>query len=164
MNTINKKADIKSVDNSIFSDNTKRRAIDFIAEKEGLRTSAYKDTKGIWTIGYGHTKGVKEGDKITKEQALKFLFDDFFEHAKPLKYVKIQLSENQKIALSSFIFNVGANAFVNSTLLKKLNTGNITEAAEEFERWIYEGKRPSKGLLNRRKSEKALFLKPDNGN
>lgn len=149
------------LDNSVFSENTKIRAVNFIMKKEGYRENAYRDAKGVWTIGFGHIKGVKPGDKITKKQAEKFLEEDFIYHIAPLKYVIVPLSNNQKIALSSFIFNVGANAFKKSTLLKKLNAGDILGAANEFDKWVYTGKKINKGLMNRRRCEKALFLTPD---
>ncbi len=150
------------VDNSIFSNSTKERAVNFIAKHEGYEQNAYKPVENdVWTIGYGHTKGVKAGDKITEEQAKKYLIEDFKEHSAPLKEVKINLTENQKIALSSFIFNEGPRAFKTSTLLKKLNEGDIDGAANEFDRWIYKDKKVLKGLVNRRKDEKELFLTPD---
>lgn len=149
----------KNESNTDFSPEAIKKAREFIQGKEGLKLDAYKDTGGVWTIGYGHIKNVKQGDKITKEEAEKFYMDDFKEHIKPLNNVKVPLSENEKIALASFIYNVGPNAFKNSTLLKKLNNGDKKGAAQEFDKWIYDNGKIQNGLVNRRKNEKNLFLK-----
>lgn len=149
----------KNGSNMDFSPETIKKAREFIQGKEGLKLEAYKDTGGIWTIGYGHIKNVKQGDKITKEEAEKFYMDDFREHIKPLNNVKVPLSENEKIALASFIYNVGPNAFKNSTLLKKLNNGDKKGATQEFDKWIYDNGKVQNGLVSRRKNEKSMFLK-----
>ena len=148
----------QKIDNANFSIDEIEKAREFIQGKEGLKLEAYKDTGGVWTIGYGHIKNVKQGDKITKEEAEKLYAQDFVEHIKPLNNVKVSLSKNEKIALASFIYNVGSNAFKNSTLLKKLNNGDKKGAAEEFDKWIYDNGKIQKGLVNRRKKEKNLFL------
>jgi len=158
-NSENTKDITKNKSNAEFSSEEIKKAREFIQGKEGLKLEAYKDTGGVWTIGYGHIKNVKQGDKITKEEAEKFYNDDFKEHIKPLNYVKVPLSENEKIALASFIYNVGPNAFKNSTLLKKLNNGDKKGAAQEFDKWIYDNGKVQNGLVNRRKNEKNLFLK-----
>ena len=159
---MNDTKNIKSdFDNINFSENALKKARKFITKKEGFEENAYQDTGGIWTIGYGHTKNVKQGDKITKEEAEKLYKEDFEKHIKPLKKVKIPLSDNQKVALASFIYNVGPTAFENSTLLKKLNKGDIKGASEEFDKWIYDNGVISNGLKNRRKEEKELFLTQD---
>ena len=161
-----------SKNNTTFSDKTLKQARKFIYGEEGLYLYAYDDKDnhcphpeikpgdkviGTLTIGYGHTKGVKQGDTITKEQAKQFLYEDFEEHSRALRYIKVPLTENQKIALTSFAYNVGIYAFKNSTLVKKLNTGDYEGAANEFEKWI----KGDSGLLTRRKKEKALFLNFD---
>lgn len=162
-----KLADIKSenitknINNADLSPEAIKKAREFIQGKEGLNLNAYKDTGGVWTIGYGHIKNVKQGDRITKEEAEKFYMDDFKEHIKSLNSVKVPLSENEKIALASFIYNVGSGAFKNSTLLKKLNNGDKKGAAQEFDRWVYDNGKVQKGLVERRKKEKNLFLKTD---
>ena len=149
------------IDNRILSDKALEKARSFIREKEGFDENAYQDTGGVWTIGYGHTKNVKAGDKITKEQANEYFKEDLKEHIDSLKHVKVKLSENEKAALSSLIYNIGGTKFYNSDLLKKLNAGDKEGAASEFDKWIYDNGKIQKGLLNRRKAEKELFLLQD---
>lgn len=139
--------------------------ISHVKQWEGLELEAYQDQAGIWTIGYGHTRGVKRGDKVTKEQALKFLEEDFKDASSAVdSYVKVPLDESQRSALISFVFNVGAGAFRSSTMLRKLNAGDSQGAAEEFARWKFVTdpktgeKVVSNGLVNRRASERDLFL------
>ena len=156
------KTDNKNIDNTYFSSDSIKKAREFIQGEEDFRAEAYKDTGGIWTIGYGHIKNVKQGDKITKQEAERLYIKDFNEHIKPLKEVKVPLSDNEKIALASFIYNVGPNAFKTSTLLKKLNVGDKKGAAQEFKRWIYDNGKVQKGLVNRRNREMNLFLKGSN--
>ena len=144
--------------NTTFSDETIKKAREFIGDSEGIKLDAYQDGGGVWTIGYGHTKNVKQGDRITKEEAEKLYKEDFEEHIKPLKEVKVPLTDNQKVALSSFIYNVGGTAFKNSTMLKKLNNNDFVGAANDFDIWIYDNWKKENGLINRRKKEKMLFL------
>ncbi|MBQ8635685.1 lysozyme [bacterium] len=148
-------------DNRKLSDGSLEKVKKFLKKEEGYSENAYQDTGGVWTIGYGHTKNVKPGDKITKEQADNLFREDLSVHTDSLKHVKIKLSENEKAALSSFIYNIGGTRFYNSDMLKKLNNGDKKGAANEFERWVYDNKKIQKGLVNRRKAEKELFLTPD---
>ncbi len=124
-----------------------------------IELKAYDDGVGVWTIGYGHTKGVFRGMRIAVAKADDFLREDLanFEEAVS-RAVKIALNEHQFAALVSFAFNVGARAFFQSTLLKKLNQGDIQGAANEFPRWNKAGGQALAGLTRRRKAEQALFL------
>ena len=88
--------DDKKIDNTNFSSETKLKTRLFITQKEGFDANAYKDTGGVWTIGYGHTKNVKQGDVVTRAQAEELFWEDFKEHVIPLEKVKVPLSENQK--------------------------------------------------------------------
>jgi lysozyme len=147
------------VDNSIFSDDTWIKTRKFITREEVFSEKAYKPIKtDVWTIGYGHTEGVKEGDTITREQAEELFKNDFKKYSSCLKNVTVPLNDNEKVALISFVYNVGPGAFKNSTLLKKLNKGDKKGAADEFDRWIYQKGKKLDGLVNRRKREKDLFL------
>ena len=158
--------------NAVFSDDEILKAKKFIHGSEGLRLNAYKDIAGVMTIGYGHTgkvngKPITEGMRITKEKAEELYRKDFETHIQPLKEIKVPLTSNQKIALSSFIYNVGGKRFKDSNLLKKLNKGDYQGAANEFDIYI-KARNPktglleqNKGLINRRKKEKELFLTPD---
>lgn len=137
---------------------TSQRGIDLIKEFEGLRLQSYKDSAGVWTIGYGHTKTAEPGQSITKEGAENLLRLDLVTHNEPInRLVKVPLNQKQFDALSSFVFNLGGKNFANSTLLKKLNAGDYDGAANEFGRWIYAGGKPLNGLAKRRAKEKLLF-------
>ena len=132
--------------------------LDIVKEAEGLRLSAYLCPAGIPTIGYGHTKGVKLGDTCTREQAEKWLENDFFMAKQDVKaVVKVPLSENQLDALASFVFNLGARKLIQSTLLKKLHAGDYSGAAAEFDKWVFAGKVKLNGLIKRRAKERKLF-------
>jgi GH24 family phage-related lysozyme (muramidase) len=134
---------------------------------EGLSTTAYPDpgTGGEpWTIGYGHTSAagdpkVYPGLKISAADAEAILKRDLgvFERAVTKALTRTPTSD-QYSALVSFTFNVGANNFRSSTLLKKHNAGDFAGAANEFLRWVYAGGKVLPGLERRRKAERALYL------
>ncbi|NHB89589.1 lysozyme [Photorhabdus tasmaniensis] len=126
---------------------------------EGCSLTAYRCPANVWTIGYGHTRGVKPGDAITDEQATQFLLEDLAPVYITIETnVKVPLTQGQFDALCSFIFNCGASAFVRSTLLKKLNAGDYRGAADELMRWNMAGGRVLPGLNARRASERSMFL------
>lgn len=133
--------------------------LSLIKKFEGCRVNAYLCPAKVWTIGYGHTKTVKPGQKITLESANQLLQQDVevFEQA-VVKLVKVPLNQNQFDALVSFAFNVGTGALANSTLLSLLNRKNYLGAAEQFLRWTKAGNVTLKGLVDRRKEEYKLFL------
>ena len=132
--------------------------LDIVKEAEGLRLSAYLCPAGIPTIGYGHTKGVKLGDTCTREQAEEWLENDFFMAKQDVKaVVRVPLRENQLDALASFVFNLGVRKLIQSTLLKKLNAGDYSGAAAEFDKWVFAGKVKLNGLIKRRAKERQLF-------
>ena len=132
--------------------------LDIVKEAEGLRLSAYLCPAGIPTIGYGHTKGVKLGDTCTREQAEEWLENDFFMAKQDVKaVVRVPLRENQLDALASFVFNLGVHKLIQSTLLKKLNAGDYSGAAAEFDKWVFAGKVKLNGLIKRRAKERQLF-------
>ena len=133
-------------------------ASDFVKQFEGRELKAYRCSAGVWTVGYGHTNGVKEGDEISPAEAEQLLVDDLTAIADDLnRLVNVGVTEGQYIALLSLAFNVGASAVKKSTLLFHLNHGRYDEAAEEFDRWIYAGGKPSEGLQRRRAAERKLF-------
>ena len=139
--------------------NISQFGIDAIKDYEGVRLKAYDDGVGIWTIGVGHTKGVKRGDEITMAQVDEFLRADLEDAESAVRLnVKVPLEQCQFDALVSFVFNVGAVAFKSSTLLKKLNAGGYDGAADEFLRWNKAGGRVLAGLTKRRISERMMFL------
>lgn len=144
---------------------------------EDCRLESYPDPKtggDPWTIGWGHTAGVKEGDTCTQEQADEWFREDlgFAESIVSNKFL-VHLNEDQFSALVSLIYNVGAgkigqrDGIVNlkngnrSTLHKMLHQGKIEEAAAQFVKWISPGTNVERGLLHRRVAERALFLSED---
>lgn len=136
---------------------------DFIKNYEKIELKSYQDEAKVWTIGYGHTgKEVYPNMKITENQANMFLFNDLskFENAVN-QYVKVPLSQNQFDALVAFSYNAGIGAFKNSTLLKKLNSGDFEGASEEFGKWnkitVNGEKKSSDGLSVRRYDEENIF-------
>lgn len=137
-------------------------AIDLVKHFEGLYLNAYRCPAGVATIGYGHTDGVQMGQEITEAQADAFLAADLADAAADVdRYVRVPISDDQRGALSSFVFNLGAGSLASSTLLRKLNVGDAAGAAAEFGRWVnatVNGK-PTKlpGLVARRAAEAALF-------
>lgn len=134
-------------------------ASDFVKQWEGRELKAYRCSAGVWTIGYGHTEGVKEGDTISPSEADALLVEDLRKHAEALApYVNVPVTRGQYIAVLSLAFNVGVTAVKKSSLLRLLNSGHDEEAADEFLRWIFAGGKESPGLKARREREQALFL------
>ena len=134
---------------------------ELIKSFEGLELEAYLCPADIWTIGYGHTGNVKEGDSITKAEAEALLDKDLRTFRNGVKrLVKVPLNENQFGALVSFAYNLGLGSLQNSTLLKMLNAGDYTGAADQFLRWNKSGGKVLTGLVRRREAERAVFLTP----
>lgn len=138
---------------------TSKQGIDQIKRHEGLRLTAYADGGGVWTIGYGSTRGVRKGMTITEAEANARLVSDLAEAERAVdRAVSVPLSQQQFDALVSLVFNIGEGAFIGSTLLKRLNEGKYHDAAAQFDRWVYDNKKKVPGLVARRKAEKDLFL------
>lgn len=133
-----------------------------VASFEGLRTTAYQDGGGIWTIGYGRTGDVHKGDTCTKEQALDWLnYDLATTDAAVNRLVKVPLNQHQHDALVSLCFNIGEGNFAKSTLLSLLNQGAEIGASQQFLRWDKVARVSSPGLAIRRAKEKVLFLEAE---
>jgi len=147
------------MEEKIMAFKTSQAGVNLIKSFEGCKLTAYQDSAGVWTIGYGHTSGVKAGMKITEAQAEAYLKGDLVtaENAVNGK-VTYRIKQNQFDALVSFTYNVGSGNFGSSTLLKKLNQGDITGAANEFDKWNKAGGKVLAGLVRRRAAEKAMFL------
>jgi len=139
---------------------TSNKGIAMIKQYEGLRFSAYKCSAGRLTIGYGHTKDVVEGQKITAIQAESFFIQDIMEVEKSISLlVKKPLNQGQFDAIASFIFNFGATKFSTSTLRQKINANpNDSSIAYEFSRWVYSNNKRSAGLIKRRDNEAKLYF------
>lgn len=132
---------------------------EIVKEFEGLRLEAYKCPADVWTIGYGHTRGVIPGDVITEKEAEIFLAEDLEDAESAVnEYVEVKLNQNQFDALVSFVYNLGAGNFKSSTLLRKLNAGDYLGAANEFKRWNKAGGKVLNGLVRRRAAECNLFI------
>ncbi|MCS2168054.1 lysozyme [Scandinavium manionii] len=139
--------------------NVSENGLELIKRFEGCRLAAYQDSVGVLTIGYGHTRGVKRGDRITQAQADEFLAQDAAGAAADVgRRVNVPLSQNQFDALVSFTFNLGDGNLKSSTLLRRLNEGNYRAAADQFGRWVFAGDILLEGLVKRREAEKSLFL------
>lgn len=138
--------------------------INLIKQFEGCRLTAYQDSVGVWTIGYGWTqpvdgKTVGKGMTITQQKADDLLKQGVVQYESGVStLVKVQLNQNQFDALVDFAYNLGVNALKGSTLLKKLNAGDYAGAANEFTKWNKAGGKELAGLTRRREAEKSLFL------
>ncbi|MFG0453588.1 lysozyme [Shewanella sp. YQ_9] len=133
----------------------------FIAEHEGRVLETYVDPVGILTSCYGHTDAELElGQFFTEQQCLAQLADDLDVAARQLHHytVPVQLTDSEKAAYLSFIYNVGAEAFRTSTLRKKLLAGDHTGACNELSRWVYAKGEILPGLVKRRSAERELCL------
>ena len=148
-----------------------KRGRNFLKSQEGWRDTAYLDSGGKWTIGYGHTgPDVHKGMKITRPQGEELFNRDVMEHeARASRHVKVPLNQNQQDATVLFIYNGGAFKNRDGTptgFAKKLNSGKINEAfREELPRWIHVTlpngeKNVSKGLVNRRGKEVSIGTTP----
>ena len=125
---------------------------------EGCELVAYQDSVGVWTIGYGHTKGVTPGMTITQEEAEQMLENELSEYEGYVeKYVTTPLTQNQFDALVVWVYNLGPTNLRRSTLLKELNSGNYTAAGNEIKRWNKAGGKVLNGLVKRREAETELF-------
>jgi GH24 family phage-related lysozyme (muramidase) len=142
---------------------TNQNGLLLIKSFEGLRLKAYRDAVGIWTIGYGTTRGVQPDMSISEIEAERFLQEDLtrFEEA-ICEAVTVPINDNQFSALASFTYNVGPGALRSSTLLKMLNArDDMRRVADEFPRWNKAGGRVLEGLTRRRNAERSLFLGED---
>ncbi|SEB80507.1 lysozyme [Pseudomonas saponiphila] len=138
---------------------TSQRGLNLIKSFEGLRLQAYQDSVGVWTIGYGTTRGVKTGMSISKEQAERMLLNDVQRFEPEVqRMITAPLNQNQWDALMSFTYNLGAGNLESSTLRRLLNVGDYSGAAEQFLRWNKAGGKVLSGLTRRREAERALFL------
>jgi lysozyme len=126
---------------------------------EGLSLEAYEDCAGVPTIGYGHTKDVKMGDRISKYWAKELLKDDVREVEQQVQALNVAQTQGQFDALVSFTFNLGIGRLKSSTLLKVIREGGSKNAIKkEFKRWVYAGGKRLRGLERRREWEAKRFF------
>ena len=132
--------------------------INAIKRFESCVLTAYQDTAGVWTIGYGHTAGVKKGDKITQYQAEQFLKEDLAKFEAVADKCKRISTQGKYDAILDFIYNCGPGNFNSSTLKKYIECGKATwEIQEQFLRWTYSGGQKLGGLVSRRIWEANRF-------
>ena len=132
--------------------------IERLKKMEGCRLTAYQDSVGVWTIGYGHTSGVKKGDRITQYQAEQFLREDLKRFEDAASKVRNLSTQGRFDAVVDFMYNCGIANFNSSTLKKYIECGKATwEIQEEFLKWVYAKKVKLGGLVSRRIWEAARF-------
>lgn len=160
--------------------NISMSGIDLLKNVEGSKNSVYLDSGGAPTIGIGHllTKSEKStgciwikgdqhkegrfisfrGNSITDKEVDDILKQDLANVESTIAVaVKVSLTQHQYDALVSFVFNIGNSAFINSTLLKKLNAGSYEEVPNQMRKWIYDNNKVVKGLMNRREKEVKMW-------
>lgn len=137
------------------------QTLDFIKASEGCRLKAYQDGGGVWTIGYGHTEGVREGDVWTQETADFWLLKEVqkFQNEVRLRCLT-EPNENQLTAMVSLCYNIGVTGFARSAVCKFNRCGMTDAAADAFRHWRKDNGKVVPGLVNRRKREAALYLTP----
>ena len=126
---------------------------------EGLRLEAYQDSVGVWTVGYGHTgPGVAEGMTVTDAEAEALLLADLADAVRCVnRKVTAAISQGQFDAMVDFCFNAGRGNFLQSTLLRKVNSGDFAGAAAQFGLWVHAGGEVVPGLVRRRQAEAEMF-------
>ncbi len=140
-----------------------RILIDALKRFEGFRASAYRCPAGVWTIGYGHTSGVKRGDKISEAEADRLLRRDLIACEAYVEQLNVTCKQEKFDALVDFCFNMGCEALEHSTLLRKIrHCAPDAEVRAEFMRWVYATvagkKRVLDGLVKRRQWEADRFF------
>lgn len=144
---------------------TSREGIALIKRFEGLRLKAYRDSVGIWTIGYGHTSmagkpTVSAGLTITAQEAEDILVNDLVKYEAAVdKAIKRNPTQSQFDAMVSLCFNIGPGAFAKSSIARKFNAGDVEGAADAFLIYRKAGGKVLPGLEARRRAERAHFLK-----
>ncbi len=134
------------------------KGLELIKHFEGCELEAYKCPAGVWTIGYGHTKGVEEGDVWSESHADHMLEVELEEYENYVNTaVEVPLSQNQFDALVSWVYNLGPTNFNSSTMLKVLNAGDYSEVGNQMLRWNKAGGKVLEGLTRRRQAEADLF-------
>lgn len=138
--------------------------IDLVKHFEGFYPDAYLCPAEVWTIGYGHTANVQQGQTISENEAEELLRADLEDAAETVdELAEVDLDDDQFAALVSFTFNVGRGSLAESTLLKKLNQGDYDAVPSELSRWVkatVDGTKTTlAGLVRRRAAEAELFLR-----
>jgi lysozyme len=129
-----------------------------IKKFEGCELEAYKCPAGVWTIGYGHTKDVKEGDKINKDEADYLLQEEMIEYESYINdMVDVDLNQSQYDSMCAWVYNLGPSNLGSSTMLRVLNEGKYDEVPQQMKRWNKANGEVLDGLIRRREAEALLF-------
>ena len=137
---------------------TSEEGIALIKKFEGCELEAYQCSANVWTIGYGHTRDISEGDSCTQAEADEMLVDDLQEFEGYVnELVDAELTQSQFDALVAWTYNLGPGALKESTLLRKLNEGDYKDAPYQIKRWNRAGGKVLDGLVRRREAEALLF-------
>ena len=138
--------------------NISQEGLSLIKKFEGCELTAYQCSAGVWTIGYGHTKGIEEGMEITQQEAEDMLVEELHEYENYINdNVTAPLSQNQFDAMVSWVYNLGPANLKASTLLKVLNAGDYDGVPAQIKRWNKAGGVTLDGLIRRREAESLLF-------
>jgi len=136
--------------------------LELIKKFEGCETTAYQDSVGVWTIGFGHTKGVEEGQTCSVEDAESMLADEMDEYEGYINnMVKVDLQQHEFDALVAWVYNLGPTNLGESTMLKVLNGGQFDRVPDEMNRWTRAGGKILEGLVRRRQAESLMFQNLD---
>ena len=137
---------------------TSGEGISLIKKFEGCELEAYQCSANVWTIGYGHTRGVNEGDSCTQQDAENMLVDDLQEFEGYVnELVDSDLTQSQFDALVAWTYNLGPTNLKDSTLLKRLNENDFADVPHQIKRWNKAGGKVLDGLVRRREAEALLF-------
>ena len=133
-------------------------ALVLIPAYEGVEYTPYRDVAGVLTVCYGHTgSDIQPGKLYTDAECKALLHDDLTKVRRAVDpMIKVPIDDNTRAAIYSFVYNVGPGAFSRSTMLRKLNAGDIAGACDEMKRWTFSGGKRWQGLINRRETEKAI--------
>ena len=132
--------------------------LSLIKKFEGCELKAYQDSVGVWTIGYGHTKGVEEDQEITQDEAEDMLASELDEYEGYIRdMVECDLEQCQFDALVAWVYNLGPTNLRSSTMLKRLNANDLDDVPNQIKRWDKAGGKVLAGLVRRREAESLLF-------
>ena len=137
---------------------TSDKGFELIKKFEGCELKAYQDSVGVWTIGYGHTKGVEEDQEITQDEAEDMLASELDEYEGYIRdMVECDLEQCQFDALVAWVYNLGPTNLRSSTMLKRLNANDLDDVPAQIRRWNKAGGKVLAGLTRRREAEAVMF-------